>query len=60
MNVNDAIKLIRANIKDEKVEWDSPLGRAYKLSFEALKRVRDQRKFKLSKHVKLLPWETEE
>ncbi|GAI63967.1 unnamed protein product, partial [marine sediment metagenome] len=32
-------KLIQADIDDEDVEWDSPLGRAYKLSFEALKRL---------------------
>lgn len=37
MKLDEAIDLIQEDIDDEDVEWDSPLGEAYKLSFEALK-----------------------
>lgn len=43
MTVDEALKEIQADIDNEDVEWDSPLGRAYKLSFEALKRVKEHR-----------------
>lgn len=37
MKLEKALKLIQADIDDKDVEWDSQLGEAYKLSFEALK-----------------------
>ena len=40
MTIDEAIKLIQADIDDEDVEWNSPLGEAYKLGFEALKFVK--------------------
>lgn len=40
MTKDKAIKLIQKDIDDEDVDWDSPLGSAYKLSFEALKRCK--------------------
>lgn len=41
MTLEEAIKLIQADIDDEHVDWDSPLGTAYKISFEALKRLQN-------------------
>jgi len=37
MTIDEAIRLIQEDIGDEDVDWNSPLGEAYKLSFEALK-----------------------
>ncbi len=37
ITIDEAIGLIQKDINDESVDWDSLLGRAYKLSFEALK-----------------------
>jgi hypothetical protein len=37
MTMDEAIKLIQEDIDDESVDWDTPLGEAYKMSFEALK-----------------------
>jgi len=56
MTIDEAIKLIQADINDEDVEWDSPLGRAYKLSFEALKDVKKNRQ---GTFTILLPGESE-
>jgi hypothetical protein len=39
MTLDEAIILIQADMDDEDVDWNSQLGRAYKLSFEALKRI---------------------
>ena len=58
MTINEAIKLIQADIDDEDVEWDSPLGEAYKLGFEALKRFQDWRFVKSHLASELLPGET--
>ena len=55
MKLEKAIKLIQADIDDEDVEWNSPLGRAYKLSFEALKRI-----IEFHEDDELLPGETKE
>ena len=43
MTIDKAIKLIQEDIDDEDVEWNSPLGEAYKLAYEALKRVKRTR-----------------
>lgn len=40
IDIDEAINLIQEDIDDEDVDWNSPLGRAYKLSFEALKRIK--------------------
>jgi len=45
MTIDEAIKLIQGDIDNEDVEWDSPIGRAYKLSFEALKRCKRAREY---------------
>ncbi|GAI91505.1 unnamed protein product [marine sediment metagenome] len=58
--LKEAVKLIQADIDDEDVEWDSPLGRAYKLSFEALKRIKTYRLSKGWRPSILLPGETKE
>lgn len=44
MKLEKAIELIQSDINDEDVDWNSPLGKAYKLSFEALKRMINQEK----------------
>ena len=56
--IDEAIKEIQADIDNEDVEWDSPLGRAYKLSFEALKAVKDLRNAGLWPLTKILPGES--
>jgi len=43
ISIGKAIKLIQADIADESVDWNSPLGEAYKMSFEALKREKYMR-----------------
>ncbi len=58
ITINEAIKLIQTDIDDESVEWDSPLGRAYKLGFEALKSVKAMRRIYQSSYAPLLPGET--
>ncbi len=60
MTIAEAIKLIRADVDDEDVEWISPLGKAYKLSFEALKRVRELRRNGKPDRYSILPGETGE
>jgi len=60
MNLEEAIKLIQADIDDEDVEWDSPLGRAYKLGIEALKAVRSARATNYWTPIPLLPGETKD
>ncbi|MBA7711499.1 hypothetical protein ES703_120465 [subsurface metagenome] len=42
MTIDQAIRIIQKDRDDEAVDWGSPLGEAYKLSFEALK---DLKKF---------------
>jgi len=60
MKIDEAIKLIQADIDDEDVEWDSPLGRAYKLGIEALKHYKRQRNAFDDPQGYRLPGETEE
>ena len=57
ITIDEAIKLIQSDIDDESVEWNSPLGEAYKLSFEALKRVKSHREYKIPSSAILLPGE---
>ena len=59
MRLDKARTLIEADIDDEDVEWNSPLGEAYKLSFEALKRIMENRRDGGTFGVPLLPGETE-
>ncbi len=40
MTIDEAIKLIQSDIDDQEVDWDTPLGGAYKLSLEALKFIK--------------------
>ena len=60
MTIDEALKLIQADINDEAIDWDSPLGRAYKLSFEALKRHQLGRNVPVINWHTLLPGETKE
>ena len=60
MTIDEAIKLIQKDIDDENVAWDSSLGIAYKLSFEALKEVKKARAGDPALDGELLPGETEE
>jgi len=60
MNLPKAIELIQLDIEDENVNWNTPLGEAYKLSFEALKRVKDMRISPCTTADELLPNETED
>jgi len=60
MTIDEAIKLIQVDIDDENVEWDSPLGRAYKLGFEALKRHRNDRDDGTIDFDDFLPGETKD
>lgn len=60
MRLDEAIGLIQADIEDEDVDWDSPLGEAYKLSFEALKRCREAMVNKTIWDYRPLPGETED
>jgi len=59
MTIDEAIKLIQADIDEQNVEWDSPLGIAYKLSFEALKRQKMIRGKKSTTLTYPLPGEVE-
>jgi len=59
MTIDEAIKLIQEDADDEDVNWDSPLGRAYKLSFEALKEVKKARYGDPALDGELLPGETD-
>ena len=58
MNLDKAIELIQSDIDDESVDWNTRLGHAYKLSFEALKRVEDMRKSPCTTADEILPGET--
>ncbi len=60
MKIEKAIKLIQADIDDGDVEWDSPLGEAYKLSFEALKEIERARTYSVGLIPNLLPGETKD
>ena len=60
MTIDEAIKLIQADIDDEDVEWSSPLGEAYKLGFEALKIIRHIREIDIPCSIGTLPGETKE
>jgi len=60
MNIDKAIKLIQLDIDDEDVDWDTLLGEAYKLSFEALKRYGNLRWRNRIPDWELLLGETEE
>jgi len=59
MTIDEAIKLIQADIDDDDVDWNSPLGEAYKLGFEALKAEEKRRRFAIPDRANLLPGETE-
>lgn len=58
LTIDEAEKLIQADIDDESVEWDSPLGKAYMLSFEALKRIKKLRGYSMTQVDTRLPGET--
>lgn len=60
ITLNEAIELIQKDIDDKSVDWDSPLGRAYKMSFEALKRIKANRRNELFSCRPPLPGEKEE
>ena len=60
MTIDEALKLIQEDIDDKDVEWNSPLGKAYKLSFEALKHIKRDRELPHNPNHPLLPGETEE
>jgi len=60
MTIDEAIKLIKKDVDDEDVEWNSPLGEAYKLSFEALRQIKQIRVYAKELYLPLLPGETEE
>lgn len=60
MKLEEATELIQKDIDDKDVDWDSPLGKAYKLSFEAVKRLKAQRNWIYGDSRVLLPGETEE
>ncbi|KKK97625.1 hypothetical protein LCGC14_2650870 [marine sediment metagenome] len=59
MKLEKAIELIQKDIDDPSVDWDTRLGYAYKLSFEALRRVGDMRKSPCTTADEILPGETE-
>ncbi|MBA7532640.1 hypothetical protein ES705_24866 [subsurface metagenome] len=58
MTLDKAIELIKADIGNEDIDWGSPLGEAYTLSFEALLRIQDRRADSNGKLGPLLPGET--
>jgi hypothetical protein len=58
MTIDEALKLIQADIDDKNVEWTSPLGEAYKMSFEALKVLKNNREGKIHSDFDLLAGET--
>ncbi len=58
MELTEAIRLIQEDINDVKVDWKCPLGQAYKLSFEALKRHRDRDYLRYLQMHEPLPGET--
>lgn len=60
MTTTEAIRLIQKDIDDEDVDWDSPLGEAYKMSFEALKDLKAERNVLIGLGKRMLPGETEE
>lgn len=60
MRLDKAIEQIQADVNNEDVDWDSPLGRAYKLSFEALKFKHEWDMGRIFPNNHLLPGETEE
>ena len=60
MKIDKAIELIQKDIDDKDVDWNSPLGKAYKMSFEALKRLQEARKKVYFTSRMLLPGETKE
>ena len=39
ITIKKAIEIIQLDIDDESIDWTSPLGKAYKIAFEALKRI---------------------
>lgn len=43
MKLKKAIELIHAEIDDDTLDWESPIGEAYHLAFEALKREQSNR-----------------
>jgi hypothetical protein len=60
MTLDEAIRLIQDDINDESVDWNTPLGEAYKLSFEALKLNRLMRETYAHPQLLVLPGETGE
>ena len=60
MTIDEAMKLIQADIDDENIDWETPLGEAYKLSNEALKREKTWRRVGVDTDAQLLPGETKE
>ena len=59
MTIDEAIKLIQADIEDENVDWDTRLGHAYKISFEGLKHYKLAKQLGDVPQAFLLPGETE-
>jgi len=43
MRIDEAIEIIQKDIDNEDVDWNTPLGEAYMLSFEAAKRLKNRR-----------------
>ncbi len=60
MKTKEALQLIQEDRDNEDINWDSPLGRAYLLSFEALKRHHGRQHLTFTGMMKPLPGETEE
>lgn len=58
MIIDEAIELIQKDIDDENIDWDSPLGRAYKLSFEALRKYQGDKKVGCIRSDYFLPSES--
>lgn len=60
MKLEEAKKLIQAEIDDEDLDWESPLGEAYHLAFEAVKVVIRSRQGDPPLDGELLPGETDD
>lgn len=59
MKIDEALKLIQKDIDDKDVDWESPLGKAYKLSFETLKHMQHDHRSSVPWNKPLLPGEDE-
>lgn len=60
MKLDKAIEILNLWSEDTEEVEEEDFSDAIQLGIGALKRLRSQRKFKLSYHLKLLPGETEE